>query len=51
VVNKVTETFVKLKDIFANSIHLVQPDESLPYIIKTDASGRAIFGMLMQTNR
>jgi hypothetical protein len=42
---------VKLKEKFANSIHLVQPEVSLPYIINTDASGRAIGGVLMQTNR
>jgi hypothetical protein len=45
------KAFVKLKERFANSIHLVQPDESLPYIINTDASGRAVGGVLMQTNR
>jgi len=41
--------FVKLRDKFANSIHHVQPDETLPYIINIDASGRAIGGVLMQT--
>ena len=45
------KTFEKLKRKFADSIHLVQPDESLPYKINTDASGRAIGGVLMQTNR
>jgi hypothetical protein len=43
--------FVKLKERLANGIHLVQPDECLPYIINPDASGRAIGGVLMQTNR
>jgi hypothetical protein len=41
------KAFVKLREKFASSIHLVQPDETLPYIINTDASGRAIGGVLM----
>ena len=46
-----TEAFVKLRDKSANSIHFVQPDETLPYIINSDASGAAIGGVLKQTNR
>ena len=40
--------FEKLREKFANTIHLVQPDERLPYIIYTDASARAIGAVLMQ---
>jgi len=40
------KAFVKLRDKFANSIHLVQPDETLPYIINTDTSGRAMGGCI-----
>jgi len=45
------KAYVKLRDKFANSIHLVQPDETLSYVINIDASGRAIGGVLMRTNR
>lgn len=34
---------------FADSIHLVHRDVSLPYTVNTDASGRAIGAVLMQT--
>ena len=40
--------FVKLRDKFANSIHLVQPDAIVSYILNTDANGIAIWGVLMQ---
>jgi len=43
------KAFVKLVDKFANSIHLVQSDEKLLYTINIDASGRAVGGVLMQT--
>jgi hypothetical protein len=46
----VTSAFVSLGKKFANSIELVQPDETLPYIINTDASGRDFGVVLMQTN-
>jgi len=45
------EAFESLRDRFANTIHLVQPDENLPYIINTDASARAIGAVLMQCDR
>ena len=45
------KAFVKLRDKFANSIHLLQPEEKLSYTTNTDANGRAIGGLLMQTNR
>jgi len=41
------KAIVKLREKFANSIHLVQPDETLPYTTNTDASGRAIRDVLM----
>jgi ribonuclease HI len=44
---KTSET---LRNKFANSIHLVQPDENLPYIVNTDASARAIGAVLSQQN-
>jgi hypothetical protein len=45
------KAFVKLREKSANSIRHIQPDETLPYTINTDASGRAVEGVLMQTNR
>ena len=36
------EAFVTLTDKFASTIHLVHPDENLPYIVNTDASAKAI---------
>jgi hypothetical protein len=44
------EAFEVLRSKFAESIHLIHPDESRPYIINTDASGRAIGAVLMQVN-
>jgi hypothetical protein len=40
--------FENLRAKFAESIQLVHPDEKKGYIINTDASGRAIGGVLMQ---
>ena len=40
--------FETLREKFANTIHLIQPDERLPYIIHTDASSKAIGAVLMQ---
>jgi hypothetical protein len=45
------EAFENLRGKFANTIHLVQPDEDLPYIINTDASVRAIGAVLSQQDR
>jgi hypothetical protein len=45
------KAFVKLRKKNADSIHLVQPDETLPYTINTDASGSADWGVLIPTNR
>jgi len=42
------EAFVTLKHKFANTIHLVHPDENLPYIINTDASAKTIGAVLLQ---
>jgi hypothetical protein len=42
------EAFEVLRSKFAESIHLVHPDESLPYFVNTDASGKAIGAVLMQ---
>jgi hypothetical protein len=44
------EAYVVLRSKFAESINLIHPDESLPFIINTDASCRAIGGVLMQTD-
>jgi hypothetical protein len=43
--------FEELRARFAYSIHLVHPDETLPYIINTDASLKAIACVLMQIDR
>jgi len=40
--------FETLREKFVNTIHLIQPDERLPYIIHTDASSKAIGAVLMQ---
>ena len=40
--------FETLREKFANTIHLIQPDERLPYTIHTDASFKAIGAVLMQ---
>jgi hypothetical protein len=40
--------FETLRDKFAESIHLVHPDEKKGYVINTDASGKAIGGVLLQ---
>ena len=42
------KAFVKLREKFANSNHLVQPEETLLYTINIDASGMANGGVLMQ---
>jgi hypothetical protein len=41
--------FETLRKRFAHSIHLIHPDDDLPYIIHTDASGKAVAAVLMQT--
>jgi hypothetical protein len=43
--------FELLQSKFAESIHLVHPDENLPFTVYTDASCKAIAGILMQTNK
>jgi hypothetical protein len=40
--------FETLREKFAHTIHLIHPDDNLPYSIYTDASGRAIAAVLMQ---
>jgi len=40
--------FEILRDKFADSIHLFHPDENKGYVINTDASGKAIGGVLLQ---
>jgi hypothetical protein len=40
--------FETLRAKFAESIHLVHPDERKAYIISTDVSGKAIGGVLLQ---
>jgi translation initiation factor 2 beta subunit (eIF-2beta)/eIF-5 len=47
---ELNRTFETLREKFANTIHLVQPNENLPYIIHTDASSKAIGAVLMQKN-
>jgi hypothetical protein len=44
------EAFEVLRSKFAESIHLIHPDESLPYFVNTDASGKAIGAVLMQND-
>jgi len=36
------------RERFAYNIHLIHPDDDLPYIIHTDANGKVIAGVLMQ---
>lgn len=40
--------FENLRAKFADSIHLVHPDDKKAYIINTDGSGKAIGGVLLQ---
>jgi hypothetical protein len=40
--------FGSLRRQFAHIIHLVQPNDELPYVINTDASSRAIGAVLSQ---
>jgi hypothetical protein len=47
----VHEAFEILRSKFAESIHLVHPDVTLPYSIDTDASNKAIGAVLKQTGR
>jgi hypothetical protein len=49
--NELQKVFENLRLQSANSIHLIHPDENLPYTIYTDASGRALAAVLMQTDR
>jgi hypothetical protein len=42
--------FETLREKFANSIHLIHPDDNLPYTIYTNASGRATAAVLMRVN-
>ena len=41
--------FETLRERFAHSIHLIHLDDNLPYIIHTEASGKAVAAVLMQT--
>ena len=45
------KSFEELREIFAHSIYLVQPDDFQDYIINTDASAKAIEAVLMQNNK
>lgn len=42
------QAFIKLKEALTNAPLLALPDMSLPFIVQTDASNRAIGGILMQ---
>ena len=44
------KAFEELRAQFANSIHLIHPNDELPYSIYTDASKFAIGALLMQTD-
>jgi hypothetical protein len=44
------QAFEELCAQFANSIHLIRPNDELPYIIYTDASKFAIGTLIMQTD-
>jgi len=44
-------TFEELREKFAHSIYLVQPDNNQDYIINTDASVKAIGAVLMQRDK
>jgi hypothetical protein len=46
---EVQSAFETLRERLAHSIHLIHPDDDLPYIIHTDASGKVIAAVLMQT--
>jgi hypothetical protein len=44
------QAFEELRAQFANSIHLIHPNDELPYSIYTVASKFAIGALLMQTD-
>jgi hypothetical protein len=44
------KAFEELRAQFANSIHLIHPNDELPYSIYTDASKFAIAALLMQND-
>jgi hypothetical protein len=47
--SEMQSAFETLRKIFAHSIHLIHPDDDLPYTIHTDASEKAVAALLMQT--
>jgi hypothetical protein len=49
--SEMQKAFEELREKFAHSIYLVQPDDSQDYIINTDASVKAIGAVLMQRNK
>jgi hypothetical protein len=49
--DELQKAFELLRSRFANSIKLVHPDNEADYIINTDASARAIGGVLMQEDK
>jgi hypothetical protein len=40
--------FGTLREKFAHSIHLIHPDDNLPYTVHTEARGKAVAAVLMQ---
>jgi hypothetical protein len=40
--------FETVREKLADTVHLIEPDERLPFIIHTDASSKAIVAVLMQ---
>jgi hypothetical protein len=46
--NETQDAFLRLRGVFAHSIHLVHPREELPYAIYTDASKLGISSVLTQ---
>jgi len=44
------KVFEELRAQFVNTIHLIDPNDELPYSIYTDASKFAVGALLMQTD-
>jgi hypothetical protein len=45
------EAFETLRDKFANTIHLVHPDENLPFVVNTDSSAKPTGTILSQQDQ
>jgi hypothetical protein len=50
-VHRMQSAFETLRQRFAHSVHLIHPDDNLPHIVHTDASGKAVAVVFIQTKQ